>query len=117
MENRHFTRVDYTVGASISYCNEVVICTTNNLSLHGMYLMTGSEIPLNIPVNVTIYQSNQESLKVNARVIRKEDNGVGLQINDLNVNSFVQLRNIVSENINDSGTVLQETLKMLKCIK
>lgn len=116
MNNRHFTRVKYTVGASISYGNEVVICTTNNLSLHGMCLRTGHEIPLDTPVTVTIYHSNLESLKVDARVVRKEDDGVGLQIHELNVDSFVQLRTIVGENSNDSGAVLLETYKMLRCI-
>lgn len=116
MNNRQFTRVNYSVGASISYDNEVVICITDNLSLRGIYLKTGHEIPLDTPVHVTVYQSNMDSLKVNARVVRKGSNGVGLQINDLNVNSFVQLRDIVSEVSSDHDTVLQETYKMLKCI-
>jgi len=116
MNNRQFTRVNYTVGASISYGNEVFICITDDVSLRGMYLKTGHDIPLDIPVHVTVYHSNLESLKLNARVVRKGENGVGLQINDLSVNSFAQLRNIVSENCKDRGTVLQETYKMLKCI-
>ena len=116
MNNRLFTRVNYSVGASISYDNEMVFCNTGNLSLRGMYLKTGHEIPLNTPVNVTVYHSNQSSLKFNAWVVRREENGVGLQINDLSVDSFVQLRNIVTENSNDQGAVLQETYKMLKCI-
>jgi hypothetical protein len=81
-----------------------------------MYLKTEHEIPLDIPVNVTVYHSNMSSLKVNARVVRREESGVGLQINNLNVNSFVQLRNIVSDIIKDQGAVMQETYKMLKCI-
>jgi hypothetical protein len=116
MENRNFTRVNYAVGASISYNNEVVFCNTDNLSLRGMYLKTGHEIPLNTPVNVTVYNSRLSSLKVNALVVRRGENGVGLQINSLNVDSFVQLRNIVTENSNNRGVVLQETYKMLKYI-
>ncbi len=116
MNSRNFTRVNYAVGASIKYGNEVVICNTDNLSLRGMYLKTDHEIPLNVPVHVTVYHSNQPSLKVNAKVVRKEANGIGLQISKLNVNSFVQLRNIVSENVNDTGAVMRETFKMLKCI-
>lgn len=116
MDNRNFTRVNYTVGASITYGNEVIFCNTDNLSLRGMYLKTGHDIPLNIPVQVTIYNSNQSSLKATAWVVRREENGVGLQINSLNVDSFVQLRNIVTENSKDQGAILQETYKMLKCI-
>ena len=117
MDNRNFTRVNYSVGASVvMYGNEVVLCHTDNLCLHGMFLKTDHDIPLNIPVNVTVYHSNQVSLKVNAKVVRREDHGVGLQINNLNVNSFVQLRNIVTENCSNKGAVMQETFKMLKCI-
>jgi hypothetical protein len=116
MDNRQFTRVNYSVGASISFGNEVVFCNTDNLSLRGMYLKTGHEIPLNIPVHVTVYHSNMSSLKVNACVVRSEESGVGLQINNLNVNSFVQLRNIITENSTDQDAVLQETYKMLECI-
>jgi hypothetical protein len=116
MDNRNFTRVTYSASASVRYGIEVVLCDTENLSLHGMYLKTDHDIPLNVPVNVTVYHSNQASLKVNAKVVRKEGNGVGLQINNLNVNSFVQLRNLVTDNCSDKGAVMQETFKMLKCI-
>lgn len=116
MNARHFTRVNYAVGASIRYGNEVVMCNTDNLSLRGMYLSTNHEIPLNIPVHVTVYHSNQPAFKVNAKVVRREANGVGLQIHNLNVNSFVQLRKIVTDNSTDQGAVMQETFRMLKCI-
>jgi hypothetical protein len=116
MKNRDFTRINYSVGASIKYGNNVVMCNTDNLSLRGIYLKTDHEVPLNTPVNVTVYHSNQSSLKFSARVVRSEANGVGVQIDNLNVNAFVQLRNIVSENSNDQGMVMQETYKMLKCI-
>jgi hypothetical protein len=116
MDNRNFTRVNYSAGASVRYGIEVALCNTGNLSLHGMYLKTDHDIPLNAPVNVTLYHSSQEPLKVNAKVVRKEVTGVGLQINNLNVKSFVQLRNIVTEHSSDKGAVMQETFKMLKCI-
>ena len=116
MKNRDFTRVNYAVGASISYGNQVAICTTGNLSLRGMYLRTGCELPLDVPVHVTVYRSDQSSFKVNARVIRREENGVGLQISNLSIDSFVQLRDLVAEQSNDQGAILQETFKMLKCI-
>ncbi|MDD2852702.1 MAG: PilZ domain-containing protein [Desulfuromonadaceae bacterium] len=116
MNSRHFTRVDYSVGASVRYGNNVVLCNTDNVSLRGMYLKTDHQIPLDVPVHVTVYSSSQSSLKFNAKVVRKEADGVGLQINNLNVHSFVQLRDIVTEHCNDQGKVMQETYKMLKCI-
>ena len=116
MTSRDFTRVNYAVGASISYGNQVAICTTGNLSLHGMFLRTGFEPPLNVPVHITVYHSELSSIKVNARVVRRGDNGIGLQITKLNIDSFVQLRDLVAEQSQDQGAILQETYKMLKCI-
>ena len=116
MKSRDYTRVNYAVGASISYGDQVAICTTKNLSLRGIYLKTGYEIPLNVPVCVTVYHSGMSSFKVSAKVVRKEENGIGLQISDLNVDSFVQLRELVAEQSNNRGAIIQETFKMLKCI-
>jgi hypothetical protein len=86
------------------------------MSLRGMYLKTEHEVPLNMPVVVTVYHANQPSLRVNAKVVRQEEKGVGLQISDLNVSSFVQLRNIITENSADGGAIMRETYQMLKCI-
>ena len=116
MNGRNFTRVNCSVGASISYGDDVIMCNTDNLSLHGMYLKTEYDLPLNVPVHVTVHHSCQSSFMVNAHVVRKEANGVGLKITDLNVGSFVQLRDIVAEKSNDHMKVLTETLSMLKCI-
>lgn len=116
MNKRHFTRVNYNVGASISYGNEVLFCNTDNLSLRGMFLKTEHEIPFDIPVHVNIYTENHSSLRVNARVVRRVDSGIGLRINHLDVNSFVQLRKIITNYSNDPGSVTQETFKMLECI-
>ena len=117
MSKRNFTRVNYSVGASIKYGNDLVMGNTDNLSLRGMYLKTDHEIPLNTPVNVTVYHSSHSSLKFNANVVRREANGVGLQINNLNANTFAQLRDIVATNSNNPNQVMQETYSMLGCIQ
>jgi hypothetical protein len=116
MNTRDFTRVNYSVGASIRFGNEVVTCNIDNLSLRGMHLKSEHDLPLDIPVHVTVNHSNQPSLNVNARVVRREECGFALQIHNLNVDSFVQLRNIVTDNSKDKGAVMRETFKMLKCI-
>jgi len=116
MNNRNFTRVYYSVGASISIDGDVLICNTDNLSLRGMYLKIGHEVPLNIPVSVTVYNSNQTSLKFNGRVVRIEESGVGILIDGLSAVAFAKLRDIVADNSNNRGEIIQETYKMLQCI-
>lgn len=116
MNNRDFTRVKFTVGASIAYGNTIVNCKTDNLSLRGMYVHADSHIPVNVPVSVTVYHPNKDALSLNAKVVRSEGTGIGLQIHNLNVDSFVKLRSIVTENSFDKGAVMKETFKMLTCI-
>lgn len=117
MHTRHFVRVDFNAVVSIAFDNNVIICNTNNLSLQGMYLRTAQKIPLNMPVHVTVYHSKLSSVKAKAKVVRVEDHGVGLQIDSLDVLSFVKLRNLVAKNINNQVMAMEETLKMIKCIQ
>jgi len=115
MNGRKFTRTNCSYGASIRYGGRVSMCKTDNLSIHGMYLKTKYDIPLDTNVNVTVYYSIQSPINISARVVRKEANGVGLEINNLNVKSFVQLRDIIAEK-SITGKVLQETHEMLRCL-
>ncbi|MBV5339871.1 MAG: PilZ domain-containing protein [Deltaproteobacteria bacterium] len=116
MGGRSFTRVSYTAGAAIQFGNETAMCKTDNLSLRGMYLKTEINIPLDIPVQVTVFHCGLSYIKVNARVVRKEANGIGLQISSMLADSFAQLRDIVAQNSRDPGMVMKETFGMLECI-
>ncbi|MDD2852347.1 MAG: PilZ domain-containing protein [Desulfuromonadaceae bacterium] len=115
MNGRGFTRVHYSTQALIKYGNNIVCGTASNLSLKGMYLKTDYDIPANIPVHISIYHSNH-SLKFDAVVVRRDEHGIGLQINRMDVNSFARLRDIVSENSKELTLVAQESYMMQKCI-
>jgi hypothetical protein len=116
MANRQFTRVNCNDGASIIYGEEIIFCNADNFSLRGVYLKTKHKIPLNVPVKVTIYHSNLTAIKLNAAVVRNEENGVGMQITNVTASSFVKLRNIIIDNTNDPNVALLEMYKMLKYI-
>lgn len=116
MSGRNFTRVSHSVGVSVRYDNSTVTCRTFNLSLCGMYLKTDFDLPLHAPVNVTVHHQENSIVKVNACVVRKEPDGVGLQINSLSADSFMHLRDIVADKSYDCNKVMQETFGMLKCI-
>ena len=114
MKNRHFTRVDYSVGASIKFGNLVAICNTVNVSLNGLYLKTDQKIAVGTPVNITVYLSSHASLKVRGCVVRKDADGICVQINSLDNNSFERLRAIVAENGAGQGEVTQEECGTLR---
>jgi PilZ domain len=116
MGNRQFTRVNCNDGASIIYGGEVIFCNADNLSLRGFHLTTKHKMPLHVPVQVTIYHSNLTSIKINATVVRNEENGVGIEITNVTASSFVQLRKIIIDETHDPDTALAETYKMLRYI-
>jgi hypothetical protein len=113
---RFFTRVNCSVKASIRYGDTVINCDIKSLSLQGMFLKTDRFIPRNAPVNVTVYHSGQSTFNVTAKVVSTEPDGVCVKINSLSINSFSQLRDIVSVNSNSYEKVIQETFGMVKCI-
>ncbi len=63
MNGRRFARINYCMGASITFGSNVVICNSDNLSLRGMHLKTEEDILLNISVDGTHYQTSSPSLK------------------------------------------------------
>jgi hypothetical protein len=113
---RVFTRVNCSVKASIRYGDNVINCDIKTLSLQGMFLKTDCFIPRNAQVNITVYHSGQSTFDVTAKVVSTEPDGVCVKIDSLSINSFSQLRDIVSVNSNDYEKVIQETFGMVKRI-
>ena len=116
MNKRNFTRVGYSEGASIRYDEQVVFGHIQDLSLCGMYIDTESEIPINKPVQVTVYHTPTASFKFKARVVRQGAFGYGFQVSQIDVKSFDSLRNIVEMKCSDQTVVMGETYRMLNCI-
>ena len=116
MENRNFTRVDFSGCASIRFDDYIVWGDVNNLSLQGFYIKTSQDLPLNIPLEVTIHHSPNSSIHLHASAIHREKTGAGMKINEFDVNSFVQLRDVISLTCHDQMRVMNETYKVLHCI-
>lgn len=116
MDNRNFTRVDFFGEASIRYNDHIIIGNIENLSLQGLFIKTDQVLPLNLPVQVTVYTYANSSFNLHANVVRRDESGVGIQIDEMDVYSFVRLRNIVELKCNDQDVVMRETYKIVGCI-
>jgi len=117
LRSRAFTRVNAAVGATISFGTDMIQCVTENLSLQGFYLRTSKSIPLHQPVKVTLYDHQSPSVQVSANVVRQDaTGGLGVKISSIDVNSFVYLRNVISQQCNDFNGIMSETYKMVDCI-
>jgi len=112
MEIRNFTRVDYSGGASLTYNDNVVWGNIESLSLQGFYIKTSHVLPLNVPLEVIIHHSLFSSIHMHASAIYYEKTGVGIKINEIDVNSFVKLRDVILSKCLDQYLMMSETFKM-----
>lgn len=116
MDKRNFTRVTYSGCASIKHDDQVFFGDINSLSLQGLFVQTQQKIPVNIPVEITVFNSDNISFKFNARVVRYDDDGLGMQIKYIDIESFAHLRNSVIDQCQDIDLIMRETYKMADCI-
>lgn len=117
MKKRCFTRVDFSECASVKHDDQVFFCDTQNVSLQGLFIKTCQELPLNTAVEITIYRSPDSSFRLNAKVVRCDQMGLGMQIKRIDAHSFVHLRDVVAMQCNDQDLIMRETYMMAKCIQ
>jgi len=117
MEKRNFTRVEFSECASVRHDGQVFFCDTKNVSMHGLFIETDQELPLNAAVEITVYYSPDSSFRLNADVVRREEMGLGVQVKRIDVHSFVHLRDVVARQCNDQDIIMRETYSMARCIQ
>lgn len=117
MEKRNFVRVDLPECASIKHDAQMFFANVKNVSLQGLFLTTTQQIPAQTPLQITVYVSPNSSIHLNADVVRCDDDGIGVRIKRMDVNSFVHLRNAITARCNDYELVMRETYKITNCIQ
>jgi len=117
MNYRNFTRVDISEFASVKQGERIFFGNVINVSLQGLYVKTHEEIPLNIPLEVTVYHTPNNSIRLLANVVRQDVSGVGIQIKEMDTNSFVKLKNVIEEHCDDLELILHETIKVASSIR
>ncbi len=113
MENRVFTRVELYEWATISHENQDFGGLVENISLRGLFVQTNQELPLDVPIEVSVHHSIDKSLYLNATPVRREKTGLGMKINRMDLHSLVYLRNLIGEQCRDQDLVMHETKKMV----
>lgn len=116
MQQRKFTRVLFSrkVEISLQDNNEVKydydFCEgmIENLSLKGMFIKTEKNLPLNGTIFIKIPLSDEISIDILGRIIRKTDIGVAIFFTEIDMDSFSHLKNIIVNNLGDEDIVEQE---------
>lgn len=111
MKKRHFTRVLFRAEAVVKYKDEVLRGEVENLSLNGMLFKTDQQIPMNAPLEIKISlsgTSSEVSISLNGIIVRQTDEGLGVEFKQMDLDSFIHLRNILAYNTGDETEVMKE---------
>lgn len=111
MNERNKSRVVFHVNASLEYDGKTVNGDVENLSTNGMFMNTPEEIPVETPVDVSIYLSGTTSelcLKISGVIARNEKKGVAVIFKEIEFDSFIHLKNIIDFNVSGDPQAQKE---------
>ena len=111
MTKRKATRVMFKTEGVISHDDLFIKGQVENLSLRGMFLKTSGEIPLNSSIEIQIFLSgtvSELSIKLKGMVIRLEKKGMAVKFDEMELDSFIHLKNIVAYNEGNADKIMQE---------
>ena len=111
-DQRKRTRVHFTARVNlIAGGRELTNLKSRDLSLKGLFVETDQVLSMGTPVEVSLNLSGNTSsviLKMTGRVARVDTNGLGIDFEEVDLDSFFHLRNIVKYNAGDPSVVDDE---------
>jgi hypothetical protein len=114
-ERRKNARVVFHVAATVRFGEDVFErLAIKNLSLRGVYLEGISGHRLGEKCEVALFLTGASSeLKLNmaSKVVRQDDSGVGVHFEEIDIDTFFHLKNIVYYNADDPDQVEDELVE------
>ncbi len=113
MGNRKFSRVPLRIEAFISCRALALKAEVKNLSLNGISLICREDFMVGDVARITLYLSGTVrrldlSISMYGQVLRSGDGVVALQFQEMDLDSFTQLRNIIAYNTGDADRIRAE---------
>ena len=118
-EKREFTRVPFKTEVRLSAAGKTIISNKlRDISLGGAFISSDETFPIGAVCLLEIKLTGPASLLkigVEARVVRSEDQGIGVRFSRMDVDSLIHLRHIVRIQSGDPNEVdLEYSQKLLK---
>lgn len=111
MNTRKFSRVAFSVAATVVCGERSFTGDVENLSMKGMFVYTEEKLQIGEPVNITISLTGTEpEIRVDFEgvVSRIAENGVAFNFEKIDIDSYTHLKNIIAYNIDDAEKVTEE---------
>jgi hypothetical protein len=109
-ERREKTRVDFKTSIVLKTDQSEIHIDGNSrdLSLKGIFIHTGEQIPIDtrceVEVNLT-GMTEQLNLYMQGRVVRKAPNGIAVEFDSMDLDSYTHLKNLVRYNAADPDQI------------
>lgn len=117
MEKRRFSRVPFRIQAEITAGGQKFTGAVENLSLKGMYVKTEHAVDVGAPISIKIVLTGTQSnlmIDLKGKVVRQTDEGIGVYFDDMDLDSFIHLKNIVHYNSTDPEIIVNEFTRYLR---
>jgi hypothetical protein len=111
MEKRNTIRVPFHVRAIVNYGDRAIDGDIINLSTGGMLFNTADTVPVDETIRISIFlygSSSHLALDITGKVVRGSDRGLAIRFTELDLDSFIHLRNIISRNAFDEEKIMKE---------
>ena len=111
MERRKNRRVPFQVIATVQTGPISTNGMVDNLSMKGMFLSTREILSSGSPLEISIILSGSSSLlsiKLKGRVVRQTEAGIAIEFQEMDLDSFTHLRNIIAQNTDDADAAYAE---------
>ena len=115
--NRKFTRVLYLADGIISHNNKEYKVCILDLSMRGVLIVRDEDMEIDkegiYTVEVIIKDDNTENVTFEARIAHLTDDAIGLNLTEIELNSFDTLKKIVTLNSQDPERIIDEMIRNL----
>lgn len=113
-EARRFTRIPYQSEVLMNAKGQWFRGMSENLSLYGVYVRSSSMFEIDSVVELTISlpqemtTSVEEYIDVNGIVVRQDENGIACEFREVEVDAFINLKNVISSQCENRSLVMDE---------
>ncbi|MDA8428724.1 MAG: PilZ domain-containing protein [Geobacteraceae bacterium] len=111
MSTRKFSRVNFKVDATIKTAERQFHGDVKDLSMSGLFMLTGERLQQGDPVEITIILTGtvpEIFVNFSGEVSRITENGIGFTFKKMDLDSYTHLKNIVAYNSDDAEKVVEE---------
>lgn len=117
MDKREFTRIVFQTEVNVRAGERKFSGVMENLSLDGLFVRAAGGVPAGSDVDLTISLSGSTSaltIELKGVVVRQDGEGMAIRFREMDLDSFIHLRNIVACNMGSDEELEKEFSNLIR---